>query len=412
MTVAFRAGWPLIAALGATQIIGYGSVFYSFSPLMQPLQDSLGATKSVVVAAFSLALVTAATCAVFVGKAIDRNGGRRVMAAGSLAAGLLLASLAHVETAVGLYLVYAGLGAAMSAILYEPAFAVLTQAFGTSARKAITALTLIAGFASTIFWPLSQYLVQTLGWRDAVLVLGGFNLLVCLPLHLMVLPPRAQTAEPAAPAPKRLILSSDLSQALRSPVFHAFAGALVCNGLIFATMSVHIIPLLESKGVSALEAAGLAAMIGPMQVAGRVLEATVGRRFPIAGVGLAALGAMPLALLLLVAAGQGPWLIVAFAMLYGASNGVFTIVRGALPAELFGRDHYGAINGALSAPYLVSHALGPLVGALVWASFGGSYDGMLLVLAVISGTGFCLYGVAMRLHRRRAIDPDETSGTG
>jgi MFS family permease len=384
------AGWPLIAILGTTQIVGYGSVFYSFSLLMRPLQESVGAGKAAVVGAFSFALLVAAGCAVLVGKAIDRNGGRGVMAAGSALAGLSLAGLAHVETLPGLYLAYAGLGISMAAILYEPAFAVLTQAFGPNVRRAITALTLIAGFASTIFWPLTQYLIDSLGWRDAVLVLAALNLVVCFPLHLAALPPgeRKRGAPGTDSADDR---AQGLRQALRTPGFYLFAGTLVCNGLIFATMSVHMIPVLEAKGLSAIGAATLAALVGPMQVAGRVLEVTIGRRFPIARVGLVALWAMPIALLLLLAAGTGSWLLAAFAMIYGASNGVFTIVRGAMPVELFGRAHYGAINGALSAPYLVSHALGPTLAALLWTAFGGNYDGVVAALAAVGVTGALLF---------------------
>lgn len=393
-----RAGAPLIVALGTTQIVGYGSVFYSFSPLMQPLQMALAAEKSEVVGAFSLALLVAAGSAVFVGRAIDRAGGRGVMAVGSALAGLLLIVLSRVDTIEGLYLVYAGLGMAMAAILYEPAFAVLTQAFGPEARRAITALTLIAGFASSVFWPLTQFLVQSLGWRHAMLVLGAMNLVVCLPLHAWVLPTRVRSPASEEGPAGQTGADVGLGQALRTGAFYFFSGALVCNGLIFATMSVHVIPVLQDKGIPALAAAGFAALIGPMQVAGRILEVTVGRRYPMARVGMLALGAMPAALLLLFAARQQAWLIAGFALLYGASNGVFTIVRGAMPAELFGRTHYGAINGALSAPYLVSHASGPLIGAFAWSAFGASYDAMILVLAAVSAMGLLLFIAASRHH--------------
>jgi len=394
VTGVHAARWPLIATLGITQVVGYGTVFYSFSPLMQPLQQSLSASKGVVVGAFSFALLLGALCAVFIGKMIDKHGGRHVMALGSAAAGVLLVALARVETVQALYLVYAGLGACMAAILYEPAFAVLTQAFGTNARRAITALTLIAGFASTIFWPLSQYLIGALGWREAVAVLGVLNIVVCVPLHLLVLPgsPNRNPGVLASVAQR----GHSLGEALRSPSFYLFAGAMICNGLIFATMSVHIIPILESKGVTPLQAAGVAALIGPMQVAGRVLEVTVGKGLPIARVGIISLSAMPVALLILLAGSAGSWMLVAFAVLYGSSNGVFTIVRGAMPAELFGREHYGAINGALTAPYLFSHASGPILAALVWTIAGGSYSAVLVTLATIALMGLGLFATVSR----------------
>ena len=320
------------------------------------------------------------------------------MAAGSAAASLLLWMLAQVESVGGLYLIYFGLGVAMAAILYEPAFAVINQAFGSGARRAITTLTLIAGFSSTVFWPLCQFLIDSLGWRDAVAALAAMNLLVCLPLHLFVLPRHARPRAAAGPGVRTNVRASNLAEVLRMPSYYWLAGALVTNGLIFSTMSVHMIPVLEAKGLSALGAAALAALIGPMQVAGRIFEFTVGRRFSIARVGLFALAAMPVALLLLLAAGTGSWMLALFAALYGASNGVFTIVRGALPAELFGREHYGAINGALSAPYLVSHALGPFLAAMVWTAFGGSYDRVLLTLALVAIAGVFFYRAATRGH--------------
>lgn len=392
-------GWPLVATLGITQIIGYGTVFYSFSPLMHPLENALGASKSTVVGAFSLALLTAAIFAVFAGKMIDGGRGRSVMATGSAAAGILLMALAYVETVQGLYLVYLGLGVCMAAILYEPAFAVLTQAFGANARRAITNLTLIAGFSSTVFWPLTQYLIDGLGWRGAVLALAGMNLLICVPLHLFVLPKGTAHHPAVRPVLAESSQMPGLSQALRMPVFYLFAGALVSNGLIFATMSVHMIPILAAKGLSPLAAAGFAAMVGPMQVTGRLLELTIGRRFAIARVGLVALAAMPVALLVLLAAGMDSWDIALFAALYGASNGIFTIVRGALPAELFGREHYGAINGALSAPYLLSHALGPSLAAMLWTTLGNNYDRVVAVLVIVAITGVFLYWTATRQRR-------------
>jgi hypothetical protein len=302
-------------------------------------------------------------------------------------AGLLLLALSRVQSLGALYLVYAGLGACMAAILYEPAFAMLVRAFGADARRAITRLTLIAGFSSTVFWPLSQTLIEALGWRGAVSVLGAMNLAICVPLHVFALPADVASAMP----PRK---DRTLGHALRLPSFYLFAGTLMCNGLVFSAMSAHMIPILETRGLSALAAAGIAAIVGPMQVAGRLLEMTVGRRFPMARVGVAALGAMPLAMLVLWAASAGHWTIFLFAGLYGASNGVFTIVRGALPAELFGREHYGAINGALSAPYLLSHAIGPALVALLWSAMGASYDRVLLVLAGIAMAGTVLCGMA------------------
>jgi MFS family permease len=231
------------------------------------------------------------------------------------------------------------------------------------------------------------------------------NLLVCVPLHLLVLPRRPKAVLPTRSHGPGSARAPGLGHALRRPEFYFFATALVCNGFIFAALSVHMIPILQAKGLSALGAAGVAAMVGPMQVAGRVMESTVGRRFPMAKVGLLALASMPVALILLFAANEGSWTLVLFAALYGSSNGVFTIVRGAMPAELFGREHYGAINGALSAPYLVSHALGPTIAALLWSMLGEDYGRAVLALSLVSFVGIGAYWAATRHITRQGHEP-------
>lgn len=397
-----REAWPLICVLGITQIVGYGSVFYSFSLLMEPLQHALGASKSATVGAFSLALVVAGLCTTYVGSTIDRIGGRRVMTLGSMAAGLLLIALSRVESLAGLYVVYACLGATMAAILYEPAFAVLTGLFGSNARRAITTLTLFGGLASTVFWPLTQFLMAQFGWRDTLLILGALNLLLCAPLHLRFLPRRNRQAKPDIAQGGAARDSQSLTQVLREPAFYFLGGAFVCNGLIFSALSVHMLAMMQAKGLTAAAAAFIGALVGPMQVTGRVLELTAGQRFPIVRVGLFALGLLPLALLLFATAGGHGGPLVAFALLYGLSNGVVTILRGAMPAQLFGREHYGAVAGALAAPQMFALASGPVLVSLLWRASGGSYDRVLLVLSAVSAIGLGSFWAAIRAHRNRA----------
>ncbi|MGE5338103.1 MAG: MFS transporter, partial [Gemmatimonadota bacterium] len=177
------AGWPLMIGLGVTQIVSWGSIYYGFALLLEPLQRDLGASRDAVAGAFSVALLVSGLCAIRIGRTIDRIGGRSVMTFGSLAAALLLALLSRVESLPALYAVWAGLGAVMAATLYEPAFAVIAKTFATGYRRALTVLTLFGGFASTVFWPLTTWLIERYGWRDAMLWLGLINLVVCVPLH-------------------------------------------------------------------------------------------------------------------------------------------------------------------------------------------------------------------------------------
>lgn len=392
-----RQSWTIIVALGITQIVGYGTVFYSFSLLMEPLQLALGATKGTVVGAFSIALVVAGLCAAHIGSTIDRIGGRLVMTLGSIAAWLLLSALSRVESIAGLYVIYAGLGAAMAAILYEPAFAVLARIFRANARRAITRLTLIAGFASTVFWPLTQALIQHLGWRDSLLILGVLNLLVCVPLHLLFLPARGATV-PAAVARSAQSNSKSLREVLREPAFYFLGGTFVANGLIFSALSVHMLPMMQARGLSPAAAALVGALVGPMQFVGRILELTLGQRVSIARVGLLALSLLVLAFIVFSLSGANVWLLMVFTLLYGAGNGVVTIVRGAMPAVLFGPDHYGAVSGALAMPQMFALASGPFVVSLLWMASGG-YDAVPFVLAGVMIAGLASFYAALRVHR-------------
>lgn len=391
----------MICVLGITQIISYGSVFYSFSLLMEPLQLVLGATKSMTVGAFSFALVVAGLCATYVGATIDRIGGRMVMTTGSIAAGLLLVALSRVESIIGLYVVYACLGATMAAILYEPAFAVLTRLFRANARRAITMLTLFGGLSSTVFWPLTQHLMAHFGWRDTLLILGAMNLLACAPLHLRFLPGRVRQREVGATGGQEKD-SKSLRDVVREPAFYFLGGAFVANGLIFSAMSVHMLQMMQSKGLSVAAAALVGALVGPMQVSGRIVELTVGQRFSIVRVGLLAMGLLPVALLVFATSGVHLWPLVAFALLYGLSNGVVTIVRGAMPAQLFGRKHYGAVSGALAVPQMFALASGPFLVSLVWMATGGSYDRVLFVLSAVSAIGVGFFYAAIHAHRKMA----------
>ncbi|AJX97328.1 MFS transporter [Burkholderia pseudomallei] len=396
----------LTPSLGLTQIIGWGSMFYAYGVLMQPMQDELGLSKPVVVGAYSVALLISGLFSTSAGSIIDRVGGRVLMASGSLLAALMLACLSQVHDVVGLYLVWAGIGVAMSATLYQPAFAVITQIFGNDYRRAITHLTLFGGFASTVFWPLTQSLLQYIGWHETWLLYAAANLLVCLPIHA-TLPKRNMAVHEASGAHTEQT-AAGLTAVLREPAFYLVTAAVTLNALVFAAMSLHMIPVLQAHGISAENAAWVGALVGPMQVVGRVLEATVGKRASTRQVGMAAIALLPLSLILLFASGKWLPVYVVFAALYGISNGVMTIVRGALPAELYGRAAYGAISGAMATPVQIAIAAGPFVASILYAA-GNGYPGTLLALACIGATGAVLFRYAI-LHLRHCTVPLSKQG--
>ncbi len=389
----------MVWALSVTQIISWGSIFYAISVLITPIEQELGWSRNGIIGAFSLSLLFAGLTALPVGMLIDRFGGRIVMTAGSLAGAVLLLLLSRTQSLLGFYLTWIGLGVTMAMVLYEPAFTVITASFGTNARKAITALTLAGGFASTVFWPLTQALISNLGWRNALLVLALLNLCVCTPLHALFLPgsaPGKPAADPDVSGPIPDQAQPALREIVKTRVFLMLAVAFTANMLAFSALSVHLIPLLHERGFSMTDAVWLAAMVGPMQVAGRVWEYTIGSRFRATQIALIALALFPAALIILQFAGSGWMLVLAFAALYGASNGIMTIARGTIPVEIYGRARYGAINGALAAPVLASRALGPLVAAIIWSGAGG-YDTVIWVLTGIGLLAITSYWLAVKI---------------
>lgn len=383
-----RRSW-LIPSLGLTQIIGWGSMFYAYGVLMQPMEVELQTSRSVVVGAYSIALLISGCLSTLAGAVVDRIGGRLLMACGTLLAAAMLILLGNVRSVLMLYLVWAGIGVAMSATLYQSSFAVLTQVFGTNYRRAITSLTLFGGFASTVFWPLTQALSDHVGWRETWLIYAGVNLLICFPIH-MSLPNFLPTVDPSLADENG---KSGLASILRERSFYLLTSAVTFNALVFSAMSLHLMSILQSRGISPSYAAAIGAMVGPMQVVGRILETTIGRNASSYKVGMIAMWLLPLALALLFAPNQ--WLIiyVFFAVMYGIGNGVMTIVRGTLPAELYGRETYGAVSGAMAAPVMIAIAAGPFVASLLYSATGG-YVGTILVLIAICAFGSVLFTCA------------------
>ncbi len=391
--------WPVVWTLSVTQVISWGSMFYAISVLLVPIEHETSWGRDAIIGAFSLSLLCAGLTSLPVGILIDRYGGRAVMGCGSLASAVLFVLLSRVDTLPAFYAIWIGLGFAMSMTLYEPAFAVITASFGTHSRRGITALTLVAGFASTVFWPLTQFMITELGWRNAVLMLALFNFAICLPLHALLLPRSARRPESAAHGDGGAATAAT-GPALRDIVltrtFLMLAAAFTANMLAFSALSVHLIPLLQERGFSGADAVLLAAVVGPMQVAGRIWEYTAGARLRVTQVTLIALILFPLAIGILYLSGGNWTLVIAFIACYGVSNGIMTIARGALPAEIYGRERYGAVNGALSAPVLASRAGGPLVASLIWSATG-NYDAVVWTLAGIGLIAVATYALAVKI---------------
>jgi predicted MFS family arabinose efflux permease len=392
-----RPPWSVVWALSVTQIISWGSLFYAISVLIAPIEREFGWSRDAIVGAFSLSMVCTGLAAFPIGNLIDRYGGRYVMGGGSVLAAVMLALLSQTTSLPAFYAIWVGLGLAMGAVLYDPAFTVITLSFGANARKGITALTLVAGFASSVFWPLTQALIASFGWRHAVLVLAISNLVICAPLHLLCLPKAGAHTGTGGRARGADAESATLSirDIVRTRKFLLLATAFTANMLAFSAISIHLIPLLHERGFAMTDAVWLAAIVGPMQVAGRICEYTVGARFRATQIAMLAFVFLPAALLVLRFAGLQWGLVLVFVALYGASNGIMTIIRGIIPAEIFGRERYGAVNGALAAPVLASRSLGPLVAAVIWSAAGG-YDAVIWTLAAVGLLSAIAFALAVK----------------
>jgi Major Facilitator Superfamily len=378
----------LVPALGLTQIISWGALYYSIAVLGASIRDELGLSAAALFGAYSLSLLLSALTAPLAGRAIDRYGGRMVMSVGSVTAALALFAIAHAHSAITLYAAWALAGIAMAMTLYDAAFATLSQHAGTSYRTALTALTLMGGLASTVFWPVSLKGLEWYGWRDTMSGFALSQIAICLPLHLAFVP---RTLTPIVPG--RIGSEYEhgtLPPESRRPAFIALGVAFALNGFIVSALTVHLITVLQGKGLTLESAVWVGAFFGPMQVAGRILEFTVGRRFSSRRIGMISLWLLVGALAVLIALHGEVVLALAFAIVFGCSNGVVTIVRGTVPAELFGRAGYGGTLGRLAAPALFARAVAPFAFAPLAVPETASLGWLLLlmVMAVLSVASF------------------------
>lgn len=361
--------WVQVVALGAAQTIAWASSTYLPAILGKPVAEAFGLTPATVFAAYSLALLVMAALGPAVGRAIDRRGGRGVLCLSNvvLAGGLSLLALSAGPWSM--FVAWAVIGAGMALGLYDAAFAALVRQHGVQARGAITGITLLGGFASTLGWPLTSVLVQVWDWRAACLVWAVAHLVIALPLNWFSL-----QAVPPAPSPShpRDAGNADGAPAdRRSFVLLAVFGA--ATAFVTSAMAAHLPGFLLGLGVAAATAIGASALVGPAQVAARLLEFLAGRRFRVHPLVTArvACALHPLGAVLLLGWGGLPWVVAGFALLHGGGNGLITIAKGTLPLALFGSRGYGARQGVLAVAQRLMQALAPYVFALVMAGWGG-----------------------------------------
>ena len=382
-----------VVALGIAQIISWGTLFYTIAVLGAAMGAELGVSDALLFGAFSGGLFVSGAASPAVGRWIDAGHARTTLAGGSCIGAIALALLATAQGPITLVAGWIVAGVAMAFTLYDPAFAVLHTISGAGYRRAITALTLFGGFASTVFWPLSLWLLDGFGWRAAFGVYAAMHLVVCVPLHLCAIP-RATRIEIAAAGARK---PAKARHGAEGATFAWLAIALSGASFIASALSAHAIGLLTASGLTAADAVLIGALFGPMQVAGRVVEFTAGRNLRAQAVGTLAFAVLVLALLFLAQVRGVMIVALAFALLYGFSNGVMTIVRGSVPAELFGRRAFGTLLGRLARPQLIARAVAPLALAMCFA-FDRERTMTPWLLTGLGVASFVAYRKALRHH--------------
>ena len=369
----------LIFSLGLTQTIAWASSYYLPAVLARPMAEGLGCSVSNVYAAFSAALVIAALTAPFAGRYIDKWGGKRVLAASSVWFALSLVFLSQAQGVLSLFIGWVLLGFAMGAGLYDMAFAAVVRSRGSSAPSVIAGITLFAGFASTVGWPVSHYLLSNFGWRQALVVWASVHLLLALPLNLSLVLPMSPDSKKH---PRPNADSSHEMERDRIPAMVVLALAFVLSGFCTVAMASHMPGLLQlfGVGVAASIFAGMA--FGPAQVFARVFQISMLRKVPPIITAILAVLITPLGAVLLIL--SGPWAATLVGVTHGFGNGMLTIIKGTLPLSIFGERGYGRRQGVLFLPAGIAQALAPFLFSVCIDSLGK--DALYVYIAAIWAT--------------------------
>jgi hypothetical protein len=400
-------GWVVVAVLSVTELVTWGIVYYGFPVFLRAMEVDLQASRVAVTGAFSVGLGVSALAAPAVGRWIDRHGARGLMTGGSCLAVVLMLAWSRVESLPALYAVWAVMGVALAATLYEPAFAAIVSWFPRGRERALLTVTLAGGLASTVFMPLEAWLLTRVGWRQALGILAVILAVVTIPLHAMFLrrapglpsgPPAAAGTGGTGNDPLR-VTGLTLAQARRTAIFWVLGAAFLASNFATAALSTHLIPYLSDRGYPPTVAAGVVGWMGAMQLPGRLLfgwvSAGLGPHVTVGAVFLAqALGLLQLPFLAVLGT------VVPFIVLQGAANGMATLARATSLAAIFGTRHYGAIAGAVALAANGARAVGPVGASLLWVSLG-SYPAVFSALAaslVVAGvaTFLCCSRMAER----------------
>jgi MFS family permease len=384
-----------VVALGVTQIIGYGTLYYSFSILAPDMAAHFSWSSEWIFGALSVALLIGGLTAPWLGALFDRIGAGRVMTIGSAAAAAALVACAMAPGKATFVVALIAIEVAANLVQYGAAFALLVQLRPQVAQRSITYLTLIAGFASTIFWPITAALHAYLSWQDVYLVFAALNLLVCLPLHAWLSHGATRRNATSSTLPTRTegILTPDL----RFTGFTLMVAGFSLQSLMSSAVLVHMVPLLSGLGLGT-SAALVGTLFGPSQVLSRLINMTFGRNLQPLRLALIAATLLPAGVLVLVFTAPSVPGAMLFAVIFGMGNGLLSIVTGTLPLTLFGSDGYGKLQGKMMSARLIVSAIAPFVLALSMQWLGFIWS--LSITAALGALAVLAFQAIERLARR------------
>ncbi len=396
-----------VAWLSLGQLISWGSIFYTFALIMAPVENELNISRAQSSMAFSLALLVEGLLAYPVGRLIDRGHERMVMTGGSLLAGVCLIFHSLVTDIFGFYAVWAGLGAAMAGVLYTPVFSVVTRRFPDNFRRAIITMTFLGGLASTVFLPLTAWLISTLGWRSAMVALASFHFLVCTPLHALIL------KDAPKPLPKATKIGRMVGAGLSSYVWQA--PFLLIGCFVIAMMAVttalpaHMISLLRENGLRETWVIAIPASIGAIQVLGRLVLYFFEHHFDLHLANRLIPMLIPIGLMFLLVAPmlgeKQSWGVICFVILYGLGNGMITIVKGTAIAQYVSQKNVASLNGVLGLPIALARASAPLMLGLLWSPELGYSNGLWMLISLSAlGVMALIYAQKISINRNCHTD--------
>ncbi|MDH3220294.1 MAG: MFS transporter [Gammaproteobacteria bacterium] len=381
-----------ILLLAVAQTLIWACIYYSFPALLLHWEQALGWSRADLTGAITLAVFVSAFCSPLYGRLIDAGRGALMMTSASVIGGCCMILLTQIEYRWQFYLVWGVIGICMSGSLYEPCFALITRARGEHARRSIILVTLVAGFAGTVSFPVAHSLASTFGWRGAVLFFGATAIFVVAPMMWLGANAVEQAGAHRHRANPQLSIAGQ--RYLRSPVFWCLALGFGLGAVMHGVTLHHLLPILSERDIHPEVAVVAISFIGPMQVAGRLAMMAAERHVSNHGIAVTCFVLMAMSILFLIGAGKTPALLVGFVILFGGAYGMVSIIRPVIARELLGERQFGAKSGALALVYLAGSASAPFLGSLGW-SWGG-YDLVLPGLVLIAVSGLGLYLVAQK----------------